>query len=239
MSQKTILAVAAHPDDVELGVGGILHKHGLIGDECFIIDLTAGQMGTRGTPEIRKQEATHAAEILGLKNRFNLGMQDGQLASNTENKRTLIEYIRRLKPHILLTPSKVERHPDHEAAYRLCKEAFFLSGLKKYPAQGTPWRPKLMMSYIQERWVEPDLIIDISTSFDFKLKSIEAHKSQFYQENTEDTPTLISTQNFWKNIEARSRVLGARIGSEYAEGLTTEDAPGLNSLEDLFLRDLS
>ncbi len=234
-----IMAVGAHPDDVELGVGGLLHKHTERGDSCCIVDLTAGEMGTRGTPEIRAKESQKAAEILGLDLRKNLAMPDGQLSVSDQNKKKLIEVIRDYQPHIFITPSAVERHPDHESAYRLCKECFFLSGLAKYPASGTPWRPKLMLSYIQERWTEPDIIVDISDSFEAKKESIAAHQSQFYQEGSTESATLISTENYWKNVESRARFLGSRIGSVYAEGLKTEDAIGLNSLDDVFLRDLS
>lgn len=233
------MAIGAHPDDVELGVGGILCKHAMKGDHCVIIDLTLGELGTRGDVETRRQEAQEASEILGVAFRTNLEIPDGQVSSNQENKLKLINVIREQKPDILIAPAQRDRHPDHQNGYQLTKDCFFLSGLKKIKTAHPAWRPSIMMSYFQERWIEPDLLVDITGQYETKLKSIAAHKSQFYDPNGQKPDTLISSEEYWKGIEARFRTLGRRMGATYAEGLIVEDAVGINDLSDLYLPELS
>lgn len=235
-----IMAVGAHPDDIELSVAGLLARHCDQGDEVTMIDMTRGEMATKGTPEGRMEEAQKAAEVIGVKYRENLGLPDAQLEVNTETKTRLIEKIRKYRPEILIAPARSDRHPDHGVAYQICKYAFFLSGLKNWKAEGEAWRPKLLLSYAQERWIEPDVIIDISDFFQTKLDSLAAYASQFYDPNEKgEAKTLISTDDYWKGIEARARFLGRRIGAKYAEGLNVEDKVGMNDLHGLFMPKLS
>ncbi len=239
MNKLRILAIGAHPDDVELGIGGTIAKHSDFGDKCVIIDLTRGEMGTRGTVAERDQESQDAAAILGVSIRENLGLPDGMVEVNDANKKLLVEAIRRHRPHIMITPSSVERHPDHEHAYQLCKECSFLAGLRKYPADGEAWRPKKMLSYLQERWMEPDLVVDISGYYDQKIQAILAYKSQFYQPDSDEPLTLIASEDYMEGLHSRARFCGREVGVKYGEALSIEGGVGVKDLRSLALPDLS
>ncbi len=233
-----ILAIGAHPDDVELGCGGTLAKHVAAGDSVGILDLTRGEMGTRGTPELRDAEARQAAEILGVSQRLNAGMRDGFVQNSEENQRTLIAYLRAFRPRIVLATAPRDRHPDHGNASALIVEACFKAGLK---ALKTEWegveqmahRPDHVYHYIQYYDLTPDFSVDITGFMEQKMASILAHTSQFFDANSQEPETLISSKGFLEGIEARSREWGRAMYVTHAEGFLVERRPGVNLLTDL------
>lgn len=239
-----ILAIAAHPDDAELSCSGILALHKELGFKTGILDLTRGELGSRGTPEIRAQECAHSSEILQLDIRENLGYRDGFFKNDEEHQLGIIRILRKYQPNIVLINAPYDRHPDHGKGAQLAKDACFLSGLVKiethYENQVQPaWRPKRIFHYIQDQHIEPDFIIDISSVFDKKMKSIQAFSSQFYT-NTGDGPkTYISSQQFLNFVEGRCQDFGKRIGVQYGEGLLNTAGLGLKSLEQVILPEIS
>lgn len=233
-----ILAFAAHPDDVELSASGTVLKHIAAGKKVGIIDLTQGELGSRGTKETRKEEASASSEILGLSVRHNLKMADGFFDINEENKRLIIEQIRKYKPEIILANAVSDRHPDHGRAAKLVSEAAFLSGLVKVETKidGTlqePHRPKAIYHYIQDYYMKPDLVVDVTDYFDQKMQSILAFKTQFFDPNSSEPETPISGKDFLDFIESRMRQFGRPIGAKYGEGFTVERYPGVDLLTDL------
>lgn len=220
-----ILAFGAHPDDVELGAGGILAVHAARGHKTGIIDLTRGEMGTRGTPEIRDEEARVAAEILGCEIRENLCMPDGMVSYDHDSQLQVARMIRKYQPEIVLMNAPTDRHPDHGRASRLVEEACFVSGLHKIELEdenGQPlaaWRPKTMYKYLQFYNLEPQLIVDVSAGINQKMESILAHKSQFYNPNSTEPETVIASKGFLDSVKARAVDWGRIIGAAYAEPL--------------------
>ncbi|HSB92798.1 MAG TPA: bacillithiol biosynthesis deacetylase BshB1 [Flavitalea sp.] len=235
-----ILAIGVHPDDVELGCSGTLLNEMRNGKEVGIIDLTEGELGTRGTVETRYSESSVAAEILGVTIRDNLKMRDGFFKNDEEHQLLLIRSIRKYQPEIVIGNILDDRHPDHGRAGRLIKDACFLSGLSKintFDDNGNPqerWRPKYVLHYMQDWYHEPDLLIDITDVFEIRMKAIEAYGTQFFSSPGEDEPqTYISTPDFLDSVIARARMLGKRIGVRYAEGFITEKKIGIRSLDSL------
>ncbi len=230
-----ILAFGAHPDDVELGAGGILAKQAAAGYKTGIIDLTEGEMGTRGTSEIRAKEAKEAAEILNCSVRENLQLRDGFIANDEASQIKVIEAIRKYKPEIVLCNAPSDRHPDHGNAAKLLKEATFKAGLRKLKTtvngeEQEAWRPKTLYHYIQFYALQPDLIVDISGYFEKKMASIKAHSSQFFNPNSDEPETVIASKYFFDSIEARSREYGRSIYAEHGEGLIVERVIGISDL---------
>ncbi|MFZ9028578.1 MAG: bacillithiol biosynthesis deacetylase BshB1 [Crocinitomicaceae bacterium] len=233
-----ILAFAAHPDDVELSASGTVLKHIAAGKKVGVIDLTQGELGSRGTKETRKEEAAASSEILGLSVRHNLKIADGFFEINEDNKRLIIEQIRKYKPEIILANAVSDRHPDHGRAAKLVSEAAFLSGLVKIETtmEGVsqePHRPKAIYHYIQDYYMKPDLVVDVTDYFEQKMKSILAFKTQFFDPNSSEPETPISGKDFLDFIESRMRQFGRPIGAKYAEGFTVERYPGVDLLTDL------
>ena len=233
-----ILAFGAHPDDVELGCSGTIAKEISLGKKVGIIDLTRGELGTRGSVEIRNNESEAAAKILGISIRENLYMRDGFFLNDESHQMRIIEIIRKYKPEIVLCNAIDDRHIDHSKGSKLVSDACFLSGLVKIETsidgiQQTAWRPKLVYHYIQWKNIEPDFVVDITGFIDKKEASILAYGSQFYNPNSEEPETPIATKNFLESIHNRSRELGRLIGTEYAEGFTVERYLAVNSLGDL------
>jgi len=233
-----ILAFSAHPDDVELSASGTVLKHIAAGKKVGIIDLTQGELGSRGTPETRKAEAEDSSKILGLTVRHNLKMADGFFEINENNKRLIIEQIRKYKPDIILANADCDRHPDHGRASKLVSEAVFLSGLCKLNTEiggvtQEPHRPSAVYHYIQDYYIEPDIVIDVTDFFEQKMQSILAYKTQFFDPNSNEPETPIRSKEFMEYVESRMRVFGRPIGVEYAEGFTVERYPGVNLLTDL------
>ena len=233
-----ILAFGAHPDDVELGCSGIIAKEISLGKKVGIIDLTRGELGTRGSVEIRNNESEAAAKILGVSIRENLDMRDGFFINDESHQMRIIEIIRKFKPEIVLCNAIDDRHIDHAKGSKLVSDACFLSGLVKIETsidgiKQEAWRPKLVYHYIQWKNIEPDFVVDITGFIDKKEASILAYSSQFYNPNSEEPETPIATKNFLESIHNRSRELGRLIGTEYAEGFTIERYLAVNSLGDL------
>ena len=233
-----ILVIAAHPDDAELGCSGTIAAHVAKGYKVGIVDLTQGEMGTRGTPETRLQEAEEAGRILGLSVRENMGFKDVFFKDDELHQMELIKVIRKYQPDVVLANAIADRHPDHGKASSLASHACFMSGLRKIETEfnGTlqlPWRPKSVYHYIQNNFIEPDFIFDISDFWDIKISSILAFKSQFYNATSTEPASFISDPEFLPFIESRARELGHRILATYGEGFTIERSVGVKNLLDL------
>ena len=233
-----ILAIGAHPDDVELGCGATVAKEIAAGKKVGILDLTRGELGTRGTPEIREQEAKAAAVILGVEVRENLGIPDGFFTNSKENQLKIIEVLRKYQPDIVLCNAIDDRHIDHGKGAKLASDACFLSGLRRIETthngqQQQAWRPKLVYHYIQWKNLEPDFVVDVGDFIKKKEEAVFAYTSQFYDPNSDDPSTPISSSNFKESISYRARDLGRLIGVDYAEGFTVERYVAVNSLYDL------
>ena len=237
-SKVDILAFAAHPDDIELSAAGTLMKHIDEGKKVAIVDLTQGELGSRGTIETRYAEAADASKIMGIHHRENLKMRDGFFEINEENKRKIVEQIRRFQPEIVLANAVRDRHPDHGRGGQLVSEACFLSGLRKVETewngeQQLPHRPKVVYHYIQDYYIDPDFVVDVSDYYDRKMEAIQAYKTQFFDPNSKEPETPISGKNFLDFIESRMIQFGRPIGAQYAEGFTTARFLGVDSLFDL------
>lgn len=236
-----ILAIGVHPDDVELGCSGTLINEIKLGKKAGILDLTQGELGTRGTIETRYAEAAKAAAVIGVNVRENLKMRDGFFRNDEEHQLKLITAIRKYQPDIILANALDDRHPDHGRAGHLISDACFLSGLVKIETrdeQGNlqpKWRPKYVLHYMQDWYHEPMLLIDISDVFEQRMKSIEAYSTQFHTNvSGDDGPqTYISTPDFLDSVIARARMLGKRIGVKYAEGFISEKKIGIRNLDAL------
>lgn len=234
-----LLVIAAHPDDAELGCGGTIAKHLAAGKKVGIVDLTRGELGTRGTAEIRDAEAQEAANILGLTVRENLRLADGFFQNTKADQLKIVEVVRKYQPDIVLANAVEDRHPDHGRASTLIHDACFLAGLPKVETQinnqpQTAWRPKAFYHFIQSRSLKPDVIVDVSAFWDVKMKAVLAYKSQFYDPASNEPATFISSPNFLKMIEARGVEFGQIIGVPYGEGYTVRKAVGVNTLFDIF-----
>jgi bacillithiol biosynthesis deacetylase BshB1 len=233
-----ILAFGAHPDDVELGCGGTLAKEIHFGKKVGIIDLTRGELGTRGSAEIRDKEAEKAAQILGVAIRENLRMRDGFFLNDEAHQLRIIEIIRKYKPEIVLCNAIEDRHIDHAKGSSLISDACFLSGLRKIETKyenqvQDAWRPKVVYHYIQWKTIEPDFVVDISGFEKKKVEAIMAYDSQFFNPDTNEPVTPITTKNFLESINYRAQDLGRLIGTDFAEGFTVERYLAVNSLTDL------
>jgi bacillithiol biosynthesis deacetylase BshB1 len=233
-----ILAFGAHPDDVELAAGATLAKHVSLGYKVGIIDLTRGELGTRGTPEIRDLEAIEAGNILGVSIRENLCFRDGFFQNDEPHQLKIIQKIRQYRPKLVLANALNDRHPDHGKAGKLVSNACFLAGLRQIKTQWEgqeqeAWRPLNVLHYIQFYTLTPDLILDVSGFIDQKEKSIWAHKSQFYNPNSNEPETLIAKKGFVELMTLRSKDLGISIGAEYAEGFNKTRSFGVKNLLDL------
>lgn len=234
-----ILVIAAHPDDAELGAGGSIAKSVKQGKKVGILDLTKGELGTRGTPETREKEAMAAAEILGVETRQNAGLPDGFLENSKEFQMKIIPFIRQYKPSIVLANAVKDRHPDHAKASKLISDACFLSGLRAIKSEWSgetqeSWRPKAVYHFVQDYYLKPDFIVDVSETWEIKMKAVKAFSSQFYQGKDDKGPvTPISTKGFIHALESRAREYGRLIQSEYGEGFTVERPLGINSFQDI------
>ncbi|MCL9808570.1 bacillithiol biosynthesis deacetylase BshB1 [Flavobacterium luminosum] len=233
-----ILAFGAHPDDVELGCAATIAKEISLGKKVGIIDLTRGELGTRGSAEIRDTEAANAAEILGISVRENLKFRDGFFINDEVHQREIIKMIRKYKPEIVLCNAIDDRHIDHAKGSKLVSDACFLSGLPKIETtlEGNvqeAWRPKLVYHYIQWKNIEPDFVVDVTGFMEIKMESILAYSSQFYNPKANEPETPITSKNFLESVKYRAQDLGRLIGTEYAEGFTVERCLAVNSLENL------
>lgn len=233
-----ILAFGVHPDDVELSCAGTLMVEINNGKKVGVIDLTRGELGTRGTAETRKEEAAVAAEIMGIHVRENMGMRDGFFQNDEAHQMQIIQKIRQYQPEIVICNAMVDRHPDHGRSSKLVSDASFLSGLRKIETtlngdQQTAWRPKYVFHYIQDRYAEPDFIFDITSVFDRKVESIKAYGTQFHNPNPglDEPQTYISTPAYFDTLISRHKMFGKRIGVEYGEGFITEKRIGIKTFD--------
>jgi bacillithiol biosynthesis deacetylase BshB1 len=217
-----ILVMAAHPDDAELAVSGTIVDAVAKGKKVGIVDFTRGELGTRGTPEIRLAESAEATKILGIQVRENLGLADGFFQNDRESQLKLIEVIRKYQPDIVLANALEDRHPDHGKGAALAIDACFLSGLRKIDTGLPAWRPKHVYHYIQDRYLEPDFVIDISAHWEKKEAAIRAFKSQFFDPNSTEPASYISSPDFLDFIEARAQEMGHKIGVKYGEGFQSQ-----------------
>src|SRR5215203_3386277 len=238
-----VLAIGVHPDDVELGCSGTLIKEVRRGKIAGVIDLTQGELGTRGTVETRFQEAEEAARIMGVSLRENLKMRDGFFRNDEAHQLQLVQALRKYKPEIVIGNILEDRHPDHGRAGQLIYDACFLSGLKQIKTsdenggQQERWRPKQLFHYLQDRFYEPDVIIDITEVWDQRLESIKAYRTQFYDQESNEEETYISSPAFLESVIARARLLGKRIGVKFAEGFISKKSIGINNLDALVLHE--
>jgi N-acetylglucosamine malate deacetylase 1 len=233
-----ILAFGAHPDDVELGCGGTIAKEVALGKKVGIVDLTRGELGTRGTAETRDQESAKAAIILGVSIRENLNMRDGFFLNDEEHQLAVIRMLRKYQPEIVICNAIDDRHIDHGKGSKLVSDACFLSGLVKIETEyegnkQKAWRPKSVYHYIQWKNIVPDFVVDISGFNEKRIAAILAYSSQFYDPNSNEPETPIATKNFLESLNYRPQDFGRLIGKEYAEGFTVERYLGVNSLGDL------
>lgn len=233
-----ILAFGVHPDDVELGCSGTLLAALAEGKKVGIIDLTRGELGTRGTIETRKEEAAKAAAILGVPVRENLGMADGFFQNDETNQRKVITAIRKYRPEIILANAFEDRHPDHGRSAKLVADAAFLSGLRKIETIENGelqdiWKPSYVFHYIQDRFIQPSFVVDISAYMDQKMESVLAYSTQFFNPDLNEPQTYISSSQFLETVKARALMMGKRIGVAYAEGFYTEKTVGVKSFDAL------
>jgi bacillithiol biosynthesis deacetylase BshB1 len=233
-----ILAFGAHPDDVELGCSGTIAKEISLGKKVGIIDLTRGELGTRGTAQTRDEEAAEAAKILGVPVRENLNFRDGFFVNDEAHQLEIIKMIRKYQPEIVLCNAITDRHIDHGKGSKLVSDACFLSGLSKIETalngeKQTHFRPKLVYHYIQWQNIEPDFVVDISGFMDVKMESVKAYKTQFYDPNSKEPVTPITSKNFLDSVMYRAVDLGRLVGVEHAEGFTVERYLTVNSLTNL------
>ena len=234
-----VLAFGVHPDDVELGCAGVLISEKKNGKKIGIVDLTQGELGTRGNAHTRKEEATAASAILNIDARENLMMEDGFFENNETNKRKIITVLRKYKPEIIFCNAPEDRHPDHGRSAALVEDAAFLSGLSKIETfldneLQTAWRPKFVFNFIQDRYLKPDFVIDISDQMDKKIESVKAYKTQFFNAENQGGPqTYISSPEFLESVYSRAAMFGKMIGVKYAEGFLSKKMIGFNSLDAL------
>jgi len=234
-----LVVMAAHPDDAEMSCGGTIASAIAQGKKVGIIDFTRGELGTRGTPEIRATESAAATKILHLSARENLGFRDGFFKNDEEHQMKLIAAIRRYQPEIVLANAIEDRHPDHSRGAALAVDACFYSGLRMiqtFDFDGKPqnaWRPKALYHYIQDRFIKPDLVVDISIFWDIKEASIRAYKSQFHDPNSTEPESYLTSPEFLEFLKARSQEMGHMIGSKYGEGYTKTKTIGIKDLFNL------
>lgn len=233
-----ILAIGVHPDDVELSAAGTILKHIALGKSVGILDLTKGELGTRGSAELRTQEATNAAKILGISLREQLEMKDAFFQNDEVHQKQIIQILRKYQPEIVLCNAISDRHPDHGRSAKLAVDACFYSGLLKVETSlegvtQSAWRPKAVYHYIQDNFIEPDFVIDITDFMDKKTEAIMAYSSQFFNPLSLEPETPISSKNFARNIKAKASIFGRAINCDYAEGFKVNRYIGVENLFDL------
>lgn len=235
-----ILVLAAHPDDAELGCGGTILKHTALGMKVGILDLTRGELGTRGTPQTRDAEAVEASKIMGISVRENLHLADGFFQNDKESQLVIIRKIRQYQPDIILANAVNDRHPDHGKGAALAYDASFLAGLSKIETISSTgeaqqaWRPKHVYHYIQSAFIQPDFIVDVTDVWEQKMHAVKAYKTQFFDTSSQEPQTFISRPEFLNFLEARAIELGNIAGIKYAEGFTSHRYPVVNKLTDIF-----
>lgn len=233
-----VLVFAAHPDDAEMSCGGTIAKLISQGKKLGIVDLTEGELGTRGSAEIRLREAAQATEIMGIHHRENLGFRDGFFKVDESHKLAIVQRVRRFMPDLVIANSVSDRHPDHGRAAQLIKESLFLSGLRRIETEWAgeaqnAWRPSQLVYFIQDNFHMPDFVVDITDFHDMKMAAIKAYASQFYDPNSDEPESYISSQTFLEFLEARARDVGHMVGAKYGEGFLSEKMIRLDTPLDL------
>ena len=230
MIKLDILVFGAHPDDVELGCGGTIIKEVRSGKKVGIIDLTRGELGTRGNAKSRDEETKKAAAIMGVAIRENMNFKDGFFKDNEEHKLALIKKIRQYRPEIVITNALSDRHPDHPRGSQITIDACFLAGLEKIETGQQTWRPRAIYHYIQFNNLTPDIVVDISNQMDLKIKAVKAYKTQFYNPDSKESETIISSKDFLESVKYRAQDLGRQSNCKYAEGFIAHQLPKVDSL---------
>lgn len=233
-----LLCITAHPDDAEISMAGTLLRHVAAGHAVGIVDLTAGELGTRGSHELRRQEAEAARQVLGAAFRYQLGLRDGFFEEDEESLLKVVAVIRRHRPRVVLTNAVRDRHPDHARAASLVARACFLSGLRKVSTEhgGTmqdAWRPTTVLHAVQDRWIDPDLVIDITPFWEKKMEALRCFRSQFHDPGSTEPSSPIARADFLPFLEGRAREMGRLIMATYGEGFTTGRPPGIEDLTSL------
>jgi len=228
-----ILVFGAHPDDVELGCSGTVIKEVQRGKKVGIIDLTRGELGTRGSVESRDTETKAANEIMGIAVRENMNFKDGFFKDNEQHKLALIKKIRKYRPEIVITNAISDRHPDHSRGSQITVESCFLAGLEKIDTDQDTWRPRAIYHYIQFNNLTPDLVVDISKQMKLKLNAVKAYTTQFYNPDNKESETIISKKGFLESVTYRAKDLGRQSNCEYAEGFISHQLPKIDSLIDI------
>lgn len=234
-----ILAFGAHPDDVELSCSGTLILHQQNGLKTGIVDLTKGEMGTRGSEQIRTEEAARAKQILGVTLRENLGFADGFILNDKPSRTAVAQKIRQYQPDIILCNAVSDRHPDHGHASKLVSDSVFLAGLSKFEIKGpdgsnlSAWKTPCIYHYIQDRYIKPDFVLDVSSVWEERMKAVMAYSSQFYNPNSSEPMTAISSKEFINFLSARAQEMGRQVNCPYAEGFTVERTVRVKLLTDL------
>ena len=228
-----ILVFGAHPDDVELGCGGTIIKEIKAGKKVGIIDLTRGELGTRGTSDTRNSETKSASEIMGVIVRENMDFKDGFFKDDEQNKLALIKKIRQYQPEIVITNALSDRHPDHGRGAQITLDSCFLSGLEKIDTGQQIWRPRAIYHYIQFNHLKPDLVVDISEEMEVKLQAVRAYSTQFFNPKSKETDTIISSKSFLESVSYRAKDLGRQSNCEYAEGFLAHQMLKVNTLLDI------
>ena len=236
-----ILAFGVHPDDVELSCGGALIAEKERGKKVGIVDLTKGELGTRGTAVTRKREASEAARIMGMDVRENLSMADGFFKNDKEHQLRVIAAIRKYKPEVVFCNAPDDRHPDHGRSSKLVYDASFLSGLVKIGTKEKnktqeAWRPKYLFHYIQDRYIKPNFVIDITAVFEKKIEAVRAYKTQFYDPRSKEPETYISSPEFLESIIYRAKMMGKMIGVKYGEGFVADKMIGIKGIDSLVIK---
>lgn len=238
MQKVDILAIGVHPDDVELSCSGTILKHISLGKTCAILDLTKGELGTRGSAELRTIEANNSAKLMGLTFREQLDLRDGFFENNEYGVREISKIIRACQPEIILANAIEDRHPDHGRAAKLIADVCFYSGLSKIETElngvkQSAWRPKAVYHYIQDQYIHPDFVVDVTDFADKKRESIMCFSSQFFDPKSTEPQTPISSPEFIESLFAKMSIWGRAMGVKYAEGFTVARYPGVNNLFDL------
>ena len=229
-----VVAFGAHPDDVELSAGGTVARAVAAGKRVALVDLTRGELGTRGSAELREREAAAAADVLGVAHRENCGLPDGAVGEDAESLSRVVEVIRRLKPAVVLANALSDRHPDHGRAAALVARACFLAGLSRFEPGLAPWRPRLVLHYIQDRMRIPTVVVDISGFEQAKYAAIAAYGSQFYTPDSEEPMTPISSPAFLESLRGKDSVMGRYVGVQSGEGFESERPLGIVDFDSLF-----
>jgi bacillithiol biosynthesis deacetylase BshB1 len=224
----------AHPDDAELCSGGLLLVSARQGRRTAVVDLTRGELGSLGTPEIRAAEAGEAAKILGLSERINLGLADGHVRDSDENRKLVVRAIRELRPQVVVAPPLDDHHPDHMGAAELLRQSFYLCGIRKYLPEAPPWKPKALLHRFSSRPAEPDLIVDVSAVMEQRMRAVRCYQSQFSERQSEEFALRIASERFLESIEATLKYYGSLIGVAYGEPYTTELPLPVNDVVGLF-----